>query len=360
MKIRNAHIPAAILIVALGLALGGAGIFFYFSQTPQLVTTAQHELALVPICTSEDEKQNFTCYENHYRELVENAGIAAAFLDLRARYGTDAYVTSQCHPIVHVIGRTAAGSVRTVSEAYTQGDSFCWSGYYHGVMEGIVGKIGRGAIAQSLDTICADIPGKKSYTFDYYNCVHGLGHGLMAVTDDELFDSLKYCDALTGSWEQSSCAGGVFMENVIIDNKNHFTKFLKPNDPLYPCSAVSEKHKPSCFLMQTSYMLKVFENDFSKVFKTCRTVAEQYRDICYQSLGRDASGRSLSDVTKTRETCDLGADSREQSHCIIGAVKDFISYHHSDTQARTLCASLEPNLQPLCFRTAESHYRSFN
>ncbi|MDO8617473.1 MAG: hypothetical protein Q7N87_01090 [Candidatus Uhrbacteria bacterium] len=305
-------------------------------------------------------EQDFDCYEKYYRSLAMKAnGIKLAFNDLKRRYAINGYVQSQCHPLTHVIGQAAVERFPNVADAYTQGDSFCWSGYYHGVMEGIVGRVGREQALFGLDNICADIPGKATYSFDYYNCVHGLGHGLMAISNDELFESLHDCNVLTGSWERGSCYSGVFMENVIVDGKNHFTKYLKPKDPLYPCNAVDDPYKQACYLMQTSYMLKVSNRDFRKLFDWCEKADAGYVDTCYQSAGRDASGSTVSNLIKTKELCLLGHNTRQRSNCVIGAVKDFISYFHSDVQARELCAALPSNLQKVCLDTAVSYYKSF-
>lgn len=311
------------------------------------------------ICTG-PESQDFECYERHYVNLVKSHGITAAFDDLKARYQTNSYVVAQCHPIAHVIGREAALKFKTPGEAYVQGDGFCWSGYYHGVLETFIARVGREGLPAQMDHICDGIKGKDRYSFDYYNCVHGLGHGVMAITDTELFQSLDYCDNLTGSWEQESCASGVFMENVIVDNLNHFTKYLKPQEPLYPCTESPAKYKNTCYLMQTSYILKINGGDFTDTFEWCRKAEEGYRATCFQSLGRDASGRSSSDVARTKETCLLGIDFFERSNCMIGAVKDFISYFHSDVQAENLCASLgEADLTATCRSTKIAYYLQF-
>lgn len=312
----------------------------------------------IGICLNQDS-QSFDCYEKFYQEVVKSQGVTEAFADLKTRYATNSYVVAQCHPLTHVIGNAAVAKYPTVAEAYTHGDSVCWSGYYHGVLEGVVGQIGRNNLADQLDSICDGVAGKANYSFDYYNCVHGLGHGVMAFTNDELFDSLNLCDRINGNWEQLSCYSGVFMENVIIDNKNHFTKYLKPSEPLYPCNAVDDKYKGTCYLMQTSYMLKVANENFQKVFELCSTVEDAYRATCYQSLGRDASGHSSSNLAATKATCELGNNFEQQSNCIVGAVKDFISYFHSDVQAKELCNALAADLQTLCLDTAESYYKSF-
>ncbi len=305
-----------------------------------------------------DERAEFSCYEEFFQESVQKEGIAAAFAALRAAYQDNDYVRAQCHPLTHVIGRTAAGLFSSVGEAYLNGDSFCWSGYYHGVMEGIIDVIGYSNIANSMDSICKDVAALRQYSFDHYNCVHGLGHGVMVLTQNELFDSLKICDNLQDSWERSSCWSGAFMENIIVDNKNHFTKYVNSADPLYPCNALDEQYKGTCYLMQTSYMLKITGEDFAKVFSLCGTVEQAFQSVCYQSLGRDASGHTVSDVAATKAICGMGKDFSQQSNCVIGATKDFISYYHSDIEAKALCSSFEDvQLQSVCFATAESYVK---
>ena len=303
---------------------------------------------------------NFYCYEEHYVKLVKEKGINAAFADLKVRYQSVPYVVAQCHPLTHVIGREAALKFETPGEAYTQGDPYCWSGYYHGILETFLDKIGRENLPQEIDHVCDGIKGKQSYSFDYYNCVHGLGHGVMAITNTELFQSLELCELLTGEWERQSCASGVFMENVIVDNLNHVTKYLDPKRPLYPCTDSPEKFKNTCYLMQTSYILKVNGGNFPDTFAWCRKAEELYQSTCFQSLGRDASGRTSSDAARTKATCMLGADYFERSNCVIGAVKDFISYFHSDKEAKVFCASLEDEkLIALCDSTTVSYYAQF-
>lgn len=319
---------------------------------------SKNPTVLEEVCIGE-QATNFGCFETHYQKLVGQGGSKLAFQDLRARYDQNDYVISQCHPVTHVIGQEASKHYATVSEAFTSGDSFCWSGYYHGVMEGFIARVGRKNLPTQMDSICADVPGKQSYLFDYYNCVHGLGHGVMEISQDELFESLKMCDYLTGQWERQSCWSGVYMENVIVDSKNHFTKYLKPQDPLYPCNVVDEPYKNTCYMMQSSYMLKIAKYDFNKVFSWCRQAGAAYTATCFQSIGRDASGSTVNDIEKTKAICLLGKDFSEQANCLIGAVKDFISYYHSDAQAQGLCLAMPETFSVSCQSTVISYYASF-
>jgi hypothetical protein len=304
---------------------------------------------------------DYACYQERYQDLVQGSGVKAAFADLKNEYEKNEFVNSYCHQLTHVIGRAAVDLYGDLSSTYSRGDNFCWSGYYHGAMEAIVARIGPDRILDEANTICADLRERQSYSFYHYNCVHGLGHGFMGIQENELFKSLETCDTLKDEWEKGSCYGGVFMENVLArDNPSHPSKYLKADQPLYPCTDVEDKYKSECYKMQTTHALQTQGYDFAKVFDLCATEAEDdYRPTCYQSLGRDASGQSVSDVDETKDTCMLGEDYEARSNCVVGAVMDFISYYHSDTQAKALCESLDSDLRALCLQTAKEYYQIF-
>ena len=290
------------------------------------------------------------CYEQGYRSIVAGQGVAEAFAELKAGYGADPEMQRLCHAITHAIGQAAVAKYGDVAAAFRHGDNACGSGYYHGVMQGFALTRGRTQLLSDLDGVCAAVPGKERKSLDYFNCVHGLGHAIMAVRSDELFDALHDCDGLTGSMERNACVNGVFMENLIVDGAHggHYSKYLKPGEPLYPCTAVAEKYKSECFDMQTSYALGVVQGDFAKVFALCAGVGMPFRNNCYQSLGRDAATISRNQVTPTVATCNLGRDHEQRSYCVLGAVLDFVYYYHSDVQAQALCSGVERDLQPGC------------
>lgn len=333
-----------------------AGLVFGFMQWDQRQQPS--DIVQLPDCTTSDNAK--LCRHEYYSAVVNNEGATQAMALLREDYDTDGSVRSDCHQLTHTIGRAAVKKYATISEAYAEGGQLCWSGYYHGVMEAIITDIGAESAAEQINTICNDISEGQRYSFYHYNCVHGLGHGTMLITGHELFQALDLCDNLGDSWEQTSCWGGVFMENIMAaTNELHSTKYLRSDQPLYPCTDVAEQYKTECYKMQTSYALDVVQGGFSSVFALCGSVTQHYRATCYQSLGRDASGRSVSSISQTRDMCMLGTDFEARSNCVLGAVRDFISYHHSDVHAREFCDSLEANLQDLCQTEATSYYSIF-
>jgi len=236
------------------------------------VQDKEQRISADPIVVEEIGCRDYACFKKHYTTLVQEQELTVVFADIKTRYETTPFVKAFCHPLVHVIGRTAQEKYSSAGKAFEQGDHFCSSGYFHGVTEGILRSIGPADVPEAINAVCEDVSGKETYSLLYYNCVHGLGHGTMFVTENELFAALDLCDNLEGSWQRESCWGGVFMENIIADLEQegyHSTQYVRPEDPLYPCNAVEEKYKPACYLNQTSYMAKVVNYDFAKIFDLC-------------------------------------------------------------------------------------------
>jgi hypothetical protein len=341
-----------VALVILIVAAGGAAFYSmrpHKPKAPQLVS-----------CTQAAAEQ-FSCWQQRYRQLVAQKSPEAAFVDFKQADVAVPYVKTNCHQIAHVIGRAAALKYASLTETYAHGDNFCWSGYYHGATETVAKKIGPEKIVSQINTVCASFLKSHPYSFDHYNCVHGMGHGLMEVKDSNLFEALAACDSYDGDWQQESCYSGVFMENVMDEIiPGHHSDYLKNDEPLYPCTAVADRYKQQCYLMQTSHALLVVNYDYAQVFSLCAGVTAPYDTTCYQSLGRDVSGQASSDQTKTLQLCMLGATYAARDNCFIGAVKDFISYYHSDKQGLALCAAIsDKQLSDSCTSIAHDYYRSF-
>lgn len=292
------------------------------------------------------------CWTEYYEVFLEDHSAAEALHDFKMKYQVLPGARTFCHPVLHVIGKSAGVEYGSVAAAYAHGDTLCRSGYYHGVLEGRFATEGGERLIDQLDSICSAVRG-DGYTYNYYSCVHGIGHGLMAFFGHDIFDSLRACNRLSGAWEQSSCAGGVFMENVTSDSDEMPSRFLKKDDPSYPCNAVEEKFVTQCYLMQSSYMLKIFDGDFVKTFGVCRA-AGIYAETCFQSIGRDVSAWSYGDIDTAITLCGIGLSLDERTHCLLGAAADYI-LSYGEEAARSLCTQGEEGARALCVERLEWH-----
>lgn len=292
-------------------------------------------------CTGES-----ACLEQGFGNLAYESGPKTALAEFDRRIAADKQVEANCHRIAHTIGAASLAHFDgNVGKAFVGGSASCWSGYYHGVVERAFSGVPEARVKAVARTLCADSEIRRT-TFVAYQCVHGLGHGLMLYTDYDLPNSLKICDALDGSWDQVSCTGGVFMENIS-SSYGIKSRWLKDDDLIYPCNAVAERHKVYCYLMVTSRILPAVGYDFRRTAAFCKRSERAWVATCYQSLGRDASGQSRQDPVKIAEICGLAG--RGESDCLYGAARDITSNYADPTRAGELCGRAAVRHRERCF-----------
>ena len=85
-----------------------------------------------------------------------------------------------------------------VGKAFAAGNGTCGSGYYHGLLQWKLAGVQANQVAGVARTACND-PDIKSNAFNYYQCDHGLGHGLMLYTAYDLPQALGFCHKLQTS-----------------------------------------------------------------------------------------------------------------------------------------------------------------
>ncbi len=221
-----------------------------------------------------------------------------------------------CHQTAHQAGRFAYEIYN--EKAFQLCSAECHSGCYHGATEAYFKEHGTANLTQSLNVIC----NSELNPFFSHQCLHGVGHGLMAWTNYALPDALKSCDLLTKGFD--SCWTGVFMENIVggLDEKDgHKTKYLN-NDPQYPCTDVEDKYKGSCYFLQTSRMIQLFAGDFKKIGSECSKVPKLYQRTCFESMGRDVGGVFRANPLGAKEACTSAPAGTMRIGCLIGAAQD--------------------------------------
>lgn len=285
------------------------------------------------------------CRRQAFGNVAFKEGARAA-LDLFEEKMADQPVEADCHRIAHTIGAASLlfydGSV---AKALANGRSTCWSGYYHGVVERSFVGSSRAELPERSREICRD-PDIRKTSFLAYQCVHGLGHGLMIHTSYDLPGSLKVCDQLETAWDGDSCEAGVFMENIS-SSYGIKSKWLRDHDLIYPCNTIAEKYKLYCYLMVTSRILEQTGYDWKQAVKWCRKSDKGWVATCFQSMGRDASGNTRQNVPKILELCALAGNMTRE--CIYGAARDITSNDASPRRAKVLCDSATEQHRGYCF-----------
>jgi cytochrome c553 len=285
------------------------------------------------------------CFRQAFANIAYRDGPKKALALLAKDDLSLAGVHTDCHQIAHAIGHGGLAHYKgDAAKALSQGAMTCNSGYYHGVIERAFAGVPRERVTHIARGLCTGHAVTKE-EFLLYQCVHGLGHGLMIYSGLDLPWSLKVCDRLQTGFDRVSCTGGVFMQNLMPGMGT--SHYLRKNDPIYPCNVVSERHKLYCYLMVTSRILAVDGYNWRKTAAWCRRSEPGWVTTCFESYGRDASGSSQYQPRRTIGLClEAGKNAGD---CIYGAARDYGNNYAGGPQSSRLCNQAPARYRGRCF-----------
>lgn len=255
-----------------------------------------------------------------------------------------------CHDAAHRAGRFAYEIYG--NEAFQKCSAECHSGCYHGATEQFFKLNGTDTLNDNLDTICSF----SANPFFSHQCVHGIGHGLMAWASYEIVDALHACDLLEIPLSRESCYTGAFMENIVGtlgqgEEEGHYTKYLN-EDPHYPCSVVDEQYKASCYFLQTSRMMQLFSGNFEEIARACSEAPQRYQSHCFSSMGRDVGGVHRNEPANAIAACAAAPAGSNRTDCLVGAAQDTFWDPSGQDAALAFCKLLgNTDEKDACYRT---------
>lgn len=268
------------------------------------------------------------------RDYVEEYGPAATVHMLR---NIELETVRYCHDAAHAAGRIAYELFSAA--AFVVAGHECRAGAMHGAMEAMLAERGTARLADDVSVVCSFA---ENY-FIRHQCLHGIGHGIMAWTSYEIHDALELCESLSTRFDQESCYSGVFMENVVgglSGMMGHVTEYLLPDDPHFPCTVIADRFVRHCYRFQTSHMFDVFNEDFRAVARECGNVNEVAQHSCYSSYGRDIGSRTKGNPERAIELCRHVPPGIGRLGCISGTVQDRFWDVAGADEAVSLCAML--------------------
>ncbi|HEY3197275.1 MAG TPA: hypothetical protein VGJ57_04620 [Nitrospirales bacterium] len=279
------------------------------------------------------EKENIFNNDVALYAYVKRFGLGPTITHLHAlasRYG-------DCHVPAHKAGRFAYSIFSMKTFRAIPGE--CHAGGFHGAVEAYFKERGAAHLANDVKVIC----GSELNAFNTHQCMHGIGHGLMAAANYELPQALETCNQLK-DW-QSSCWTGAFMENIVgglgahAGHVGHATKYLN-DDPHYPCTIVDTQYKSSCYFLQASRMVQLFGPNFGRISATCAQAPAEQREICFDSMGREVGGLYRGRPAEAIQACGHAEEGEFRIDCLTGAVQDTFWDSSGQGDAREFCKLL--------------------
>lgn len=276
-------------------------------------------------------------------------------LDLLQKNENYQGVFSRCHELTHYLSRLAYQKEKSISAVYDQCSSVCHGGCYHGVIEQFLAdkklSITNGSqINEEVPRACGRLQDYKVPLL-YDECIHGIGHGTMYINDGDLIAALSLCDLLPVEKDRQTCYSGAFMENSSSStNLDHPSKFIKAEDPMYPCNILDEKYLPLCYRYQSSHFAIITQSNWLEVGRLCFQVPKEYQKSCFLTVGSNQVGFTQ-DFDTIISDCNLMPSKEAKDFCFQGAVDAFaIRYRDDFKKGVSFCEKINVEFQSSCFR----------
>lgn len=363
-----------LILIAFAVIVGESSILLKDSKRSAVATSSaikksseskETNLADITKCFSKTDLEYQSCLDSFVENYFSTSGETTkqVLADLEKARGQNNVIEDSCHPISHTIGRVTYKLIPNVGDAFEACDQTCSSGCYHGVMERLFysdSELSTGFQHLTYEDMQKKIPGicdedkfSNPNPALIFQCLHGVGHAVMYAMDYDLDESLRICDIFTTQYDQSSCYGGVIMENVTAFDKKK--RDLKADDPLYPCDRLADKYLPDCYTMQTSIMSQQGLNS-KEIIQECRK-AKNFSSYCFVSMGRDLSNYvRTGNPELVASTCESAGT--DWSACIQGAVYALIDFSWDLSTSSILCNSLSTQEhQEACYVNQINYFR---
>lgn len=319
------------------------------------------------------------CYEEVFLTLVKRNHVRLSMDALSVLSRLDPEVDRRGHDYTHVVGINAWDPGEDVGATYESCTGLYQSGCYHGVVQAYLDA--NGSDSTTVYGLCNQIQAAVFDMWLRFQCVHGIGHGLVNATAMHLPRALAGCDWLVDSWDAQSCYGGAFMEFIVAGRgqSHHHKKAAQQaagehdghapapaappddhgahdhagmavaaadtfavrdrSDPLYPCSVLDTKYQVACYMMQAGIIIEIVGADWSKISHACDDAPVSMRPACYQGVGTYVSGYTVRDPVKSIEHCSKG-DEKLQVWCYVGVAKNFVDVTANADDALAFCRML--------------------
>jgi hypothetical protein len=345
MRIKNTAVIAIILLIA------GAAAFGYLKLSKALYhNSADNAASILGITTENPRGQSpqaaagtdeVSKNTKELLEIVDQQDPLAALHELAARMQSNPVIFANCHGIAHEIGHEAYKKYKDFITALKYQDSVCSDGYLHGIIEQ------RFFYAPDVSNILSDMKTICNGSgVSAGRCFHGIGHGIMYYTANDLKKSLTICDSLAGM-PRGRCDEGVFMENFLSDQIIHPSTVDK-NNPFYPCTIEASGFKPYCYFYAPIFFLSLNNNDYVAALKWCDTAEPAGIVSCIRGVGSLAMKYNINDPKYVESICDQVAKTAQAPSCIDGLVSYYLTFYDHLSKASQMCLQLETKNQPAC------------
>jgi len=292
-------------------------------------------------------------YRDIYEEYLDAVGANGLISSIETLFPS-------CHSEGHDLGKVIYAQLNNIGEALRTCQKSCYSGCLHGVlMEAFTGfeeeekmhdhaeEVPTSHRHVAVDDVRGQIEGfcdrpEVSRLYKIGDCVHGVGHALMYLSDYDIPKALALCELLEDKPLIYYCATGAYMEYVTL----RAAEDAETHSLFYPCD--TQPYPAACFRYKmTQVIARHYQQNrtFEELVEYCSGLNKAARLGCFHGLGNAHIGYVALQRIRLADLCQYGS-SDDQYVCIEGAVERLAKYHPE--KAAEACASLQGWQNELC------------
>lgn len=314
-------------------------------STPAVITS-QTPPSVLPL-TDLNKSSKIAAVQNELNTLVKEKSPREA-LEKMKEFLLDDEIAGYCHGLAHETGRSAYLKYGNLSDALEFSDDICGSGFIHGVIETRLSASEN--IFHEVETICNPERDGK--------CLHGVGHGLMYYSNNDLPGSLRACDSFSDDKEKVFCSEGVFMENFSADEMLHPSRYLKVEDPFFACQGQKPHYKGACYFYAPRYFLRANPEKYTEGLKWCQSAEAGFVQTCLTGMGSGMIKLNINKPGYVESLCESGIPEQNR-FCIEGMVSYYLVNFYSLKAGRQMCNKLKVENQAVCLEAVEKRKDNF-
>jgi hypothetical protein len=305
--------------------------------------------------------------------IARRSGVGDALKRLETLAGSDTALSDMGHVIAHALGRFVVAQREGDPGVYADCREVFQAGCNHGVMEAYFASA-RAATpsavsSAALDSLCPRITRPGAARLVSLECAHGMGHGLVARFDGDVRQALAACDHLTQRDAGDECHDGVFMENAVRGTTSADMRvgdaavragaagreqkpLVRRGDLAYPCTAVADPYKSSCWTYQAVIIVEATGRDEARTLEACGRAPAAFQGDCYFGIGKQGSGW-WPDQQRVAQLC-AHVPATHGGACIAGAVESYLDAMWTVDRAMSVCAVVAADGKPGCYQAIGS------
>lgn len=330
------------ILIAIVVIVGGFSSIYLFLDGQEDVTDNFYAEQIMSECDID-----VNCSIDYLRDIAKRekqSTVLATFGKVVTMYESTYY----CHPQVHQLGMFLYPYTGSLAQALSYADQRCGGALYHGVVHSFFKTV---ELPDNIDVtkICPE-DAENPYALVRWQCLHGIGHGLAASYNYDVFTAIQRCEELEPGWEQLSCSKGIFMENADNYYESGVGAFDE-DDLLFPCNEVDAKYAPPCYHYHATYLFYHAIDSgksLNESFEECDKITpEEFVKYCYYGMGRHMSILAFVNMKDFVNICQNG-QLDYHTYCFRGLVMTLVNNKGTD-QAFEYCKLLPEQFKTDCY-----------